>query len=100
MLFDYQTVFEVAFLAIRLVPGALALGFGVEADGDLDLLVSETDARRTAEGVLVSFGSAQLPLMWLIAAESLVGRSVLVVLAAQIADTPWSVRALCCQNER
>jgi hypothetical protein len=41
-----------AILVIRRTQGGLALGFAVEANGDLDLRVSAADARRLAEAIV------------------------------------------------
>jgi len=43
-----------AFLTIGRVAAGLALGIGVEANGDLDLVVSSDDARRIAEAILAA----------------------------------------------
>jgi len=41
-----------AFIHIRQMDNGVAIGFGVEANGDLDLFVSDIDARRIAEAIL------------------------------------------------
>jgi hypothetical protein len=41
-----------AFVAIRLVDGNVAIGLGIETDGDLDLLVKPEDARRIGQALL------------------------------------------------
>ena len=43
-----------AFIAIRPLDDALALGIGVEQNGDLDLTVASDDARRIAEATLAA----------------------------------------------
>jgi hypothetical protein len=41
-----------AFMAVRVVDGTIAIGFGIESDGDLDLAVSQEDARRIGQALL------------------------------------------------
>jgi hypothetical protein len=41
-----------AFIDIRRMDDGLAIGFGVEANGDLDLYVSDADARKIADAIL------------------------------------------------
>jgi hypothetical protein len=41
-----------AFLVIRRAPDGIALGFAVEANGDLDLAVSGADAQRLGEALI------------------------------------------------
>ena len=43
-----------AQLIVRRADGSLALGFTVEANGDLDLSVSPSDARRLAEAIIAA----------------------------------------------
>lgn len=43
-----------AFVVIRRVDDGLALGIGVEASGDLDLVVSDDDARSIAVAILAA----------------------------------------------
>lgn len=47
-----------ARLMIRFVDGGLALGLAVEANGDLDIVVSREDARRLAGAILAAAGHA------------------------------------------
>ena len=46
------------FLVLRRVEDAIALGFGIAANGDLDLLLTAADARRLAEAILATVDSA------------------------------------------
>ena len=43
-----------AFVYTRQFDGTLGIGFGIEADGDLDLVVSDEDARLIAEAILAA----------------------------------------------
>jgi hypothetical protein len=46
-----------AFLYLRPLDRGVALGWGIEADGDLDVVVSSEDARRLAQALLRAAGS-------------------------------------------
>jgi hypothetical protein len=49
---------SLAFVVIRPMDDSVAVGFGLEANGDLDLLVSREDARRIGQAFLAAAGSA------------------------------------------
>jgi hypothetical protein len=40
------------FMILRNSPDGLAIGFGIEADGDLDLFVSRADAKRLGNALI------------------------------------------------
>ena len=42
---------SLGFMILRQVTEGLAIGFGIESDGDLDLVVSNADARRLADAM-------------------------------------------------
>ncbi|MEY2568149.1 MAG: hypothetical protein QOE35_2678 [Actinomycetota bacterium] len=49
---------SLGFMTIRDLGECLAIGFGIEVDGDLDFGVSREDARRLGEALLAASASA------------------------------------------